>query len=193
MLIGNYARLRILDSTDADYVRTLRNSPSVMKNFQYRCFISDLQQRDFVQKAATSVDQMFFIAETVTDDLPFGVYSFNHIDQRNQRGEAGAFLDSSRTGLGPAAVEAGYLLLDYGFSSLNLVKIVAEVLSENQRAIRFNEGLGFHLEARLSRHVYYDREFHDLLLLAIFREDFYDKPTEIVQRIRSSFYQHNNS
>jgi UDP-4-amino-4,6-dideoxy-N-acetyl-beta-L-altrosamine N-acetyltransferase len=185
MLVGNYAVLRIMDSTDAEYVRSLRNSPTVMPQFQYRYFISDLQQRAFVEKVATSPGQMFFIAESVADAKPFGVYSFNQIDHRNQRGEVGAFLDLKRTGVGAAAVEASYLLLDYGFSALNLVKIVAEVLAENSRAIRFNEGLGFHEEARLLRHVYHDRAFHDLLLFAMFREDFYDHPTAVMGSIRS--------
>jgi RimJ/RimL family protein N-acetyltransferase len=189
MLIGNYARLRIMDSTDAEYVRKLRNSPEVANNFQYRCFISDLQQRDFVQRVTTTAGQMFFIAESVADGLPFGVFSFNEIDQRNQRGEVGAFLDMTRADSGPAAVEASYLLLDYGFSTLNLVKIVAEVLPENTRALRFNEGVGLHQEARLARHVFYDRAFHDLLLLAIFREDFYDRPTKAVQFLRARLRQ----
>ena len=118
--------------------------------------------------------------------MSFGVYSFNQIDHRNQRGETGAFLDLRKTGVGVAAVEASYLLLNYGFSDLNLTKIVAEVLPENTRAIRFNEGIGFRQEARLVRHIYYDRDFHDLLLLAIFRDDFYDNPTDIVRGIRVS-------
>jgi UDP-4-amino-4,6-dideoxy-N-acetyl-beta-L-altrosamine N-acetyltransferase len=160
-----------------------------VRNFQYRFFISDVQQRDFMQKATTSAGQMFFIAETTADGTPFGVYSFNQIDHRNQRGETGAFLDLEKPGLGAAAVEAGYLLLDYGFSTLNLAKIVAEVLPENTRAIHFNEGLGFHQEARLVQHVYYDRAFHDLMLFAIFREEFYDNPTDVVRGIRASLLQ----
>ena len=148
-----------------------------------------MQQREFVQKATTSSSQLFFIAETTADGTPFGVYSFNQIDYRNQRGEIGVFLDLERSDVGVAAVEAGYLLLDYGFGYLNLAKIVSDVLPENDRAIRFNEGLGLRLEARLSRHIFYDAAFHDLLLFAMFRQDFYDHPTDIVQGIRASLLQ----
>ncbi len=57
----------------------------------------------------------------------------------------------------------------------------AELLPDNARAIRFNEALGMTLEATRKRHLYYDGEFHDLLLYAQFRDDFYNRPTQVIQ------------
>lgn len=183
MLVGRYSRLRIMDSTDGEYVRSLRNSPHVMRYFQCRHFISDLQQRDFVQNVSKSLTHLIFIAEHVEGGKPFGVYDIKEIDYRNQLGEWGIFLGEGDLGNGVPAFEATVLLLDYAFGYLNLHKIVGEVLADNRRAVRFNEGLGMQLEGVRKRHVFYDGGFQDLLQYAIFREDFYERPTPMVATV----------
>ena len=77
------------------------------------------------------------------------------------------------------------LLLDYGFQYLNLRKVVGEVLAENKRAIRFDEGLGMKIEGVRREHVFYDGAFHDVLLFALFRDAFYNQPTRYVRLFRA--------
>jgi RimJ/RimL family protein N-acetyltransferase len=181
MLVGNYARLRILDSTDADYVRRLRNSPAVVSRFQYRHFISDVQQQGFVRSLAESTSQVYFVAERLPGGEPFGVYFAREIDHRNQRADNGVFLDESMSGTGVEAFEGAFLLLDYEFRYLNLRKVCAEVLSDNPRALRFNAALGMRQEGVRRDHLFYDGRFHDLVELALFRDDFYDRPTPVMR------------
>jgi len=186
MLLGQYARLRIMDSGDGEYVRAVRNSPQVSRWLLERCFfISDVQQREFVDSVAKDSKQMFFIAEDIQRNCPFGVYSLKYIDHRNQRAELGIFLEPGAASSGVVAFEAAVLVLDYGFDYLNLHKIVAEILAENQRAIRLDEGLGLRLEGVRRRHAFYGGSFHDLLLYAVFREDFRERPTDGVRLMRA--------
>jgi RimJ/RimL family protein N-acetyltransferase len=185
MILGTHVRLRRMDSTDGEFVRALRNSPQVMRNFQYRHFINDSQQRAFVESLAGSADQMYFIGEDALGNQPFGVYHFKGIDHRNQVAEWGLFTDERVSPGHVAAFEAAYLLLDYGFGYLNLRKVVGEVLAENKRALRFDEGLGMKLEGVRREHVFYDGAFHDVLLLALFRNDFYNEPTTHVRLFRT--------
>jgi RimJ/RimL family protein N-acetyltransferase len=175
MLKGTYTRLRVLDEADAEYVRRLRNSPAVANFFQSRHFISDVQQREFVAALARTTERIFFIAERLPAHTPFGVYCLQEIDHRNQRAELGFFLDEAAQATGVEGFEAAYLLLDYAFGYLNLHKVWAEVLPENARGIRFEEGLGMQREAVRQQHLYYEGDFHDLLIYALFRSDFYDK------------------
>ena len=186
MIPGTYVRLRRMDSADAEFVRALRNSPQVVRNFQHRHFITDIQQRTFVESLATSTTQMYFIAEDVDGEQPFGVYSYKNIDHRNQIAEWGLFTDERATSRRVAAFEAAFLLLDYGFQYLNLRKVVGEVLAENKRAIRFDKGLGMKLEGVKREHVFYDGAFHDVLLFALFRDDFNNNPTSHVRMLRAS-------
>ncbi|MGO9108312.1 MAG: GNAT family N-acetyltransferase [Thermoguttaceae bacterium] len=186
MLFGQCARLRIMDSSDGEYVRTVRNSPEVSRWLLERCFfISDIQQREFVERTAKDSRQLFFIAEDIQCRKPFGVYSLKDIDHRNQHAELGMFLEPKSDSSGVAAFEAAVLVLDYGFNYLNLHKIVGEVLEENQRAIRLDEGLGMHVEGVRRKHVFYGGSFHDLVLYALFRADFVERPSDGVKLVRA--------
>lgn len=186
MIIGSYARLRIMDSTDAEWVRALRNSQDVVRFFQYRHFINDVQQRKFVESMATSETKRLFISEQITDRRPFGVLQLNGIDYQNQRAESGIFLNELGRSLGLVAFEAAYLLYDYGFNTLNLRKIYSEVLVENDRARRLNKGLGVVEEGVRRDHVFYEGKFHDVLMCALFRDDFYGNPTSAVRHFHLS-------
>jgi RimJ/RimL family protein N-acetyltransferase len=182
MLLGKYVRLRIMDSTDAEYVRRLRNSPSIVRWFQSRHFISDSQQRVFVQSLTESTTHLYFIGETILDERPYGVYCIRNIDHRNQRAEIGWFVDDEAPITSFDKFEGAFLLLDYGFGYLNLCKVCAEVLAKNERSLRFCTGLGMQPEGVLRQHVFAEGWFQDIVRLAIFREDFYNRPTTVMQR-----------
>ncbi|MBC7967362.1 MAG: GNAT family N-acetyltransferase [Fuerstia sp.] len=183
MLVGKNVRLRILDSTDTEYMRRLRNSPDVIRGFQWRNFISDVRQAAFYESVSVSSEQMYFIAESLHEAQPFGVYFIRNLDHRNQRGENGVFLDPQRTTTGVESIEAAFLLLEYEFTYLNLHKVCAEVLSENTRAIRFNEAIGMQCEGVLRQHVYYDGAFRDLSQFCLFRDDFLNRPTPVIRSL----------
>ena len=186
MLFGQCARLRIMDSSDGEYVRALRNSPEVSRWLLERCFfISDIQQREFVERAAKDARNLFFIAEDIQRRKPFGVYSLKEIDHRNQRAELGIFLEPKAASSGVVVFEAAVLALDYGFGYLNLHKIVGEVVEENHRAMRLNEGLGMRVEGVRRKHSFYGGSFHDLTLFALFRADFVERPTDGVKLVRA--------
>ena len=193
MIIGKYARLRRVELSDAEYVRQLRNSPEIVENFIYRHFVTAVQQQRWVESVSTGDADLYFVAEEAQSGKPFGVYHLKGIDHRNQHGELGFFLDEHGRGHGELAFEAACLLLDYGFGYLNLNKIFGEVLPRNKRAIRFDEGLGMQLEATRKKHVFYDGQFQDILLYAVFREDFYERPTRFVESFLAERDNHGKS
>jgi RimJ/RimL family protein N-acetyltransferase len=186
MLVGKHVRLRTVDLADAEYIRNLRNRPEIVSQFQHRHFINDEQQSAFMQSLLNSKEHLYFIAESLPKLTPFGVYFVRHIDHRNQRGENGVFLDPDRHETGVEAIEAAFLLLKYEFEYLNLEKIVAEVLAQNTRALRFNEALGMIREGVRRKHVFFDGEHHDLVLFALFRDDFFQHPTPLIRSFLKS-------
>lgn len=186
MLVGKTVRLRILDSTDVEYMRQLRNCPEVVRGFQWRNPISDSRQATFFQSVNATSEHAYFVAESIHDLKPFGIYFYRKLDHRNQRAENGVFLDPQRTTTGVESVEAIFLLIEYQFSYLNLHKICAEVLADNVRAIRFNEAIGMELEGVLRKHVYLDGAFRDLHQYCLFRDDFLNRPTPAIRSFLSS-------
>ena len=181
MLEGQFTRLRTVDMADAEWMREASDISRRDARFQYRFPITELQQQDFIRELSGKRDQFYFVAEPPGGGQPFGVCSIHEVDYRNQRAECGIFWDAEASGGEIAAFEAGFLIRHYAYSYLNVQKMTAEVLADNQRAIRFNEAIGMQLEGTRQRHVYYDGKFHDLLLYAQFRDDFYNRPTPVIQ------------
>jgi RimJ/RimL family protein N-acetyltransferase len=67
--------------------------------------------------------------------------------------------------------EAIGLLVDYGFTKLNLRRIYLRVHGRNRRAIRAYNACGFVEEGRLRQHVWSNGAYDDLLYMGIMRED----------------------
>lgn len=177
MLVGEYVRLRVADLSDSEFIRRLRNAPHVVREFQYRHFLSDLQQQKFIESLAGDATKIVFVAEEIETGRPFGVYYFTHIDHRNQRANAGIFTDLDKAGNAAQVYEGLFLFYDYAFGYLNLHKLTAEVLPENHRGIRMNESVGMQREGVLQDHAFFDGGFHDVACYALFRDDFYERPT----------------
>lgn len=70
--------------------------------------------------------------------------------------------------------EALRLLLDYGFSMLNLHRIGLDVYSFNERGIKSYEKLGFQVEGRIRDELFYDGEYHDSILMGVLKDEFYE-------------------
>ena len=66
---------------------------------------------------------------------------------------------------------ASNLIINYGFNELNLNKIYLNVLSKNERAIKFYKKIGFKHEGTIKQHLYMYSEYYDLEWYAIIRGD----------------------
>ena len=67
--------------------------------------------------------------------------------------------------------EAVQLLVDYGFRYQNFRKIWLNVHSNNERAIKAYQKVGFIEEGRLREHVYSDGDYVDLIYMGIVRRE----------------------
>lgn len=185
MLGGTHVLLRILESRDLEFVRHLRNAPHVNNWFIDRHFINDLQQQQFFRNSTESRSAMYFVVESLPKNEACGVFMIQHIDHRNQRATVGHFFSKGTDAL--AIYEAGHLAYEYAFGYLNLHKITAEVLADNQRAIRFSESIGMVREACRKQHVFSHGRMADVLEFALFRDDFWCRPTKIVKFLRAGY------
>ena len=67
--------------------------------------------------------------------------------------------------------EAIGLLLEYGFTKLNLRRIYLRVHARNERGIRAYRACGFVEEGRLRQHVWSDGAYDDLLYMGVMRDE----------------------
>ena len=100
-----------------------------------------------------------------------GFLALTGLSGAHKRGEWGWFIGDPKArgrGAGRAAQALG---LDRAFFEFGLEKVWSEVLADNEIALKAQAGAGFRREGYLRRHVLKDGRFHDVVLLAILREE----------------------
>jgi diamine N-acetyltransferase len=103
--------------------------------------------------------------------IAIGNCGIHNIDWRVHSGEAGIFIgDKSRWNQG-YGTQVMRLLLQHGFNTLNLNRIMLEVYENNPRAIRAYEKAGFVHEGRKRQGMYKDGKYFDVLLMSVLRAE----------------------
>jgi UDP-4-amino-4,6-dideoxy-N-acetyl-beta-L-altrosamine N-acetyltransferase len=102
---------------------------------------------------------------------PSGFLTLTGLTGSNRHAEWGWYIgdpDARGRGVGRAAQALG---LDKAFDELGLEKVWAEVLADNDAALKAQAAAGFRREGYLRSHVLKDGSFRDVVLLAILAEE----------------------
>lgn len=105
----------------------------------------------------------------IENSKPRGVVQINKIDANHQTAEWGFYIgDGYKSGLGTLLA---YHALNYIFEELNIRKLSAQVLSSNEKSLRFHNKIGFVHEGILQKQIIRDQKFIDVHLYALFNQD----------------------
>ncbi len=185
MLKGKRVVLRAIEEAHLPVIAGWRSDAAAYPYFHEFHPISLADQKAWFDGQRGDPREINFAVATL-DGMLVGTISLVHIDGRNRRAELGRVLigkeDLRRGGFGR---EMTYLALDYAFAHLNVHKVVCEVIAENAPARRLYEKFGFQEEGVLHKHVYKAGRYLDVVLLALFAQDFRDSPGEHVLRSRA--------
>ena len=102
-----------------------------------------------------------FVIYHKLDKRPIGDIGLNHINWVNRNANIFAEIGEPEYWGKGIVGEAAKLMINYGFSELNLHKIHASVYNPNERSLRAAEKLGFKKEGVLKEHLYVDGEYVD--------------------------------
>jgi len=141
----------------------------------YRLPVTLLQDEEWLRKKMSNTygDELYFIVEEINDGLPIGLIQLTNIDYISGTAVWGFIIgDKTKRGKG-YSVEAAHLLLDYSFNVLNLRKLYGYPIAYNKATLKMHQKIGIvHEEGRFKRQYYLNGEYHDVLILSIFREDY---------------------
>lgn len=84
-------------------------------------------------------------------------------------------------GIGRAAQALG---LDLAFGDLGLNKVMAEVLADNETALKAQASAGFRREGYLRRHTLKDGGFRDVVLLALLQSEWMERREAFMESLR---------
>lgn len=142
MMLKSYnVTLTRLTKNDLETVRMWRNSPQIQQTMVFRKYITKTQQLSWFKTLRDKHDYYFIVNY---ENQPSGVANLKSIDFNRSCAEAGIFIYKQEhqkiNGF------AGVLTLyNFAFEHLTLSYVLATVLDDNKRAIRFNEFLGYTL------------------------------------------------
>ncbi len=123
--------------------------------------LPDRQMRDFI----------VFTIYHKQSKRPIGSVGFNHINWVSRNANIFATIGEPEYWGRGIVIEASKLIINYGFTELNLHKIFAGVFTPNKRSLRAAEKLGFEEEGVLKEEMYVDGQYHDIHKFALFKRD----------------------
>jgi ribosomal-protein-alanine N-acetyltransferase len=175
MLIGENIRLRPLKRSDMSKTLEWRNDLNLIRLTQgVRFPKTEMMESEWFERALTDKSNRniyFGIDEIATREF-IGITQLNNIDWISRVCEFGILIGEENSRRKGYATEAMNLLFRYSFDVLNLNKVSLKVTSFNDAAITLYKKFGFSQEGCLENNVFYDGEYHDVLILSLFREDY---------------------
>jgi len=111
----------------------------------------------------------YWIINVDEDDV--GLVGLYNIDKINRRCEWGYYLGSESVRGKGIARSVELSLHHYVFEVLNLNKLCSEVFAWNDFVIFIHQKYGSSIEGKRLRHIYKNGEFHDIVEMAILREN----------------------
>ena len=153
--------LKSVERDDLKFLLDLRWDAAVMKGLIHDP-ISVRSQEDWFEKIQRSNDVALSIFIKENGELTemtivgtVGLYNFKH---RHQIATWRVRLAPGYQGMGIAR-EAIMLVLDYGFNTLNLNKIISDSFADNEAIVSLSKKLGFVEEGILRSHYFHDGKF----------------------------------
>ncbi|MGP6220265.1 GNAT family N-acetyltransferase [Caldiplasma sukawensis] len=170
---GKNVSLGLIERSDAEFFYTTLNNPDVNRNLtSFMHAYTLIGEYEWIDNNSIVGDKQinFAVIENSSKRI-CGVAGLSNMDNR-QVGTAGYFLSKNSWGKG-YGTEALKLLLDYGFMTLNLRKIIAYVYQTNPASYRVMEKNGMKLVGRLREQCFIpEHGYSDELIYEILRSEY---------------------
>lgn len=181
MIYGARVRLRPLERHNLPHFVEWLNDPEVIQGLSiYTPLSLDEEEIWYEQMLKQPKEERPLGIEIKYEDAwkLIGNTGLFAIDWRNRSAELGIFIGDKaywNRGLGTEAVG---LILQHGFSTLNLHRIFLRVYSDNQRAIKLYEKNGFVHEGRQRQAEFHSGNYHDIIFMSMLRPEWEERMEE---------------
>lgn len=162
-LDGTRVRLRGPRDDDTDALFAVFSDPEVMRYWSRTAMAQPAEAAGLIVEIGENFASREMISWVVADrrgDVALGTCTLFHFDRRHRRAELGYALRSDHWGRGLAR-EAASLAIDWGFRTLGLHRIEADIDPRNAPSRRLLEALGFRSEGLLRERFFVDERATD--------------------------------
>jgi RimJ/RimL family protein N-acetyltransferase len=177
MLRGKNVVLRPLSMGDLPFVNSWRNDLELIMQTQGIRFPKTKEMDEAWFRNVlndTSNRNIYFGVDELESQKLIGVASLISIDYISGTGVWGLVI-GEQSGRGKGySVEILHLMLNYAFKWLNLRKVFGYPAAYNKATLAMHKHIkGIVQEGCLRKHVFFDGAYHDVLILSLFRDDYY--------------------
>lgn len=158
--------LQAISNNDIAFINELRNDWENKKmTLGIRFPISYDSDVNWYERICTdhSNKNVFFMIKYKDSNQNIGLVQLVNIDWINRFSYVGIQIIKSEYGKGIGATTIN-LIVEYAFKVLNLRKILAEIVAYNVASTKMFEKCHFVVTGILKKHIYYDNDFHDLMI-----------------------------
>ena len=170
-LKGERIYLSPISPQDYEQYTKWMNDHRITDNLGISRILYDVDKEKEFLTSAQKNDYHFAIIN-YSDDKLLGNVSLFNLNSVNQTADFGTFIGEETNRNKGYGTEAGRLVLNYGFNTLNLRNIMLKVFSFNKAAIACYEKLGFKKIGIRRQSYFIHGRFHDEVYMDILREEF---------------------
>ncbi|WP_348699420.1 GNAT family N-acetyltransferase [Duganella fentianensis] len=164
--------LRFLDDNDTAAIYALFSDPAAVRYWSCPAWQEMAQAHDYIAQTLQHYADGSALRWALVngEQAVVGVVTLYHFDRQNARCDVGYML--ARPYWGQRYMqEALKAVLDYGFGTLRLHRIEADIHPDNAASVRLLQGLHFRLEGHLRERWFVDGEISDSLILGLLARD----------------------
>jgi RimJ/RimL family protein N-acetyltransferase len=177
VLTGKLVRLRAYEMDDLDRCWSWINDREVVQYISAAAAfpVSRAQEEDWLRQVITQTQppEITYAIETIEDSRHIGSVSLHNVTGNAHKAALGILIGERSCWNRGYGTDAILTMLRFGFEELNLNRVWLEVHDDNARAIACYRKCGFVEEGRLRQDRYRAGEYHDTLIMAILREEFF--------------------
>lgn len=169
--------LRGFEQDDYILINQWRNDPEIQKflcgNFKY---VSMEIEKEWVKQKMLNNTKEIYLAICLNDDTRkmIGYVSINDINYVNRSAHGGGIIIGDKQYQdGEIRHETGMMVRELAFDQLNLNRFTGACLAEHKTSRIMMEAYGFLLEGVKRQAVYKNGAYHDQLIFALLRDDYY--------------------
>lgn len=169
-------RLRQSRPADAEAIFAILSQEDVTRYYNLSPLTTVDQARAIIERRAAAFARRERIRWAIArreDDYVIGSCGFVHWNWESSRAEIGYELAPEWQGQGLMR-EALSAMLAFGFGKMQLNRIEAFVVPENELSLRLLRRLGFQEEGLLREYGFWKGQFHDQILLSLLKKDWYE-------------------
>lgn len=164
--------LRPLSMDDIPRLHRWINDPEVRHFLKADMPFTLGEEEEWVKGLAKRKPEHIILAIETAEGQHIGNMGLHSINWRSRTATTGAMIGEKEFWGKGYGTEAKMLLLHYAFDTLNLRRITSQAYAFNGRSIAYSKKCGYKEEGVFRGHVFRDGQYHDIVCLAVFRDDF---------------------